>query len=184
LVTDIKKGHFQEGDGPSKTSLILQLKNLAQLSKALIDSVAHHAPPHPHEDHLREVDAVDAEEVLKCFGFPYLIKSYLTLHLPTVLLSRCHKPLEKGTNFLNFENTTFHPECFVCGSCSSPVSEKEFLLIDHRPICHNCSPSCGKCGLPITKNGIHVLRKYFHSSCFLCAGCKSVINNTSRFLHH
>ena len=91
----------------------------------------------------------------------------------------CQLVLEKNSSTLKFAHSLWHPACFVCKKCSRPVETADFLILEGKPVCHQCSPKCAKCGLNVTQNCVTALRKYFHASCFSCVGCQMVINNTS-----
>ena len=73
----------------------------------------------------------------------------------------------------------FHPECFTCSLCSSPIGVSKFHRKPSDPqsiLCTTCYgfstlPRCAHCSNPITVSCINAINKSWHVNCFICAQC-------------
>merc|ERR1712130_307131 len=57
---------------------------------------------------------------------------------------------------LRFGEETYHPECFNCSKCATPLTQGSFHAIKGRPVCGPCNElqfqeTCSKCGETVTE---------------------------------
>jgi len=84
-------------------------------------------------------------------------------------------------------NRTYHPECFKCKGCGVKL-EGTFYAKDNFPHCYNCvsrgannvvggaSIACVTCGGTVTGTYVSFEGKNFHSNCFSCSRCSSIMS--------
>ncbi|XP_020788836.1 leupaxin isoform X2 [Boleophthalmus pectinirostris] len=106
-------------------------------------------------------------------GKPYCCKDFYNLFAPKC--SGCGEAVRE--NYLTAANGTWHPECFVCSDCLTPLSSGHFLGLEGQALCllhyHSRQGSlCGTCGEPITGRCISALSRKFHPEHFVCAFCR------------
>jgi len=191
LLPPLLSGQFRGNPAEANATLLVRLKSLAQLAKEIIDAVHEWYPdPPPTSGPLTEddlIDEYDTDETPRCTGqdlFPFRFRAAaltLTLSFSSLTNHSCHQVIEKNMSTLKFADTLWHPDCFVCKSCSKKVQTADFLIMEGQPVCHACSPKCARCKLPVTQGCVTAVRKYFHATCFSCDGCGKVIGNTSKF---
>ena len=75
-------------------------------------------------------------------------------------------------------NKSYHPECFVCRSCKTPLGTNPFHNVENQPYCHDCfvakfAKVCARCKKPITSDMVNALNKSWHRECFTCTGCNT-----------
>eukprot|EP01125_Pyxidicula_operculata_P011231 TRINITY_DN3673_c0_g1_i1.p1 TRINITY_DN3673_c0_g1~~TRINITY_DN3673_c0_g1_i1.p1 ORF type:complete len:446 (-),score=68.59 TRINITY_DN3673_c0_g1_i1:81-1418(-) len=73
---------------------------------------------------------------------------------------------------------SWHIECFVCTSCTSPFYNNSFFEFQQRPYCETCyydlfTNKCRACGLPIHGQTINALDASWHPEHFNCQVCHS-----------
>jgi hypothetical protein len=76
----------------------------------------------------------------------------------------------------------WHSECFCCAKCGSLISvdSSGWKLRNTQPICLSCrteeAARCAICGTPVLCGGHKVSGLSFHTECFCCAKCGSLIS--------
>jgi LIM domain len=78
-----------------------------------------------------------------------------------------------------WEGSVYHPQCFVCVVCSSPIAASEgFCQRNGQPCCTQCFNAakpkagyCGECGKPLVSSYLMVKGAKFHKECFVCDNC-------------
>lgn len=73
-------------------------------------------------------------------------------------------------------NKKWHIYCFVCTTCSAPVSD-EYYETDGRPYCRkdfnkSFGASCAGCKKQLVGKKLKALDKEWHPACFVCGKCK------------
>lgn len=94
--------------------------------------------------------------------------------------SKCDNLIRGST--VKFEGNAFHTECFLCTNCKKELGGVQFYKNEEKPFCEECYLSnhakrCAACYEPIEGNTkfIDYDRKYWHSKCFSCTNCKSML---------
>lgn len=97
-------------------------------------------------------------------------------------------------NVVKFENLPYHPECFICEQCNTPLSGTQFYRHNENLYCEQCylryfGKRCSSCYKAIRGNTkfIDYNGEYHHDECFVCgkcdkklAGAKFIIRNDLR----
>jgi len=103
--------------------------------------------------------------------------------------AKCRQQIDASSRELNALEKYWHPDCFVCTSCATPLSNS-FYNVSGMPYCDNCAEAkatqsqaqgnCGTCGRAIT-NGSFITygSANYHSNCFLCHMCRTQIDHSS-----
>jgi len=83
----------------------------------------------------------------------------------------CRKPIIGRS--LTAMGRVWHPEHFCCHHCHTPFAGSQFYEKDGLPYCQMhyeqlFGRPCGKCGKPVTHNGVESLGKIWHKEHFCC----------------
>lgn len=71
----------------------------------------------------------------------------------------------------------YHPACFSCGKCRTPIAGKFFPQDDGSFVCVACGAErCGDCGKAIEGARLEAGGTWFHPECFKCNSCKKPIS--------
>jgi paxillin len=78
---------------------------------------------------------------------------------------------------------TYHPEHFVCGTCTSPIGSGSFFELEGQPQCERCyqlqfCPKCAHCNQAISDRCVTAMNKKWHMHCFVCTQCLQPFNGT------
>ena len=117
-------------------------------------------------------------------GQPYCEADYHKMFSPKC--PKCQEAiLDKCISALD---STWHPDCFACASCSAPFGESGFHEMNAAAYCQACfyelySLKCGGCSEPILDNYISGLDKHWHPGCFVCAECREPFRDGNYFEH-
>ncbi|KAI9316614.1 hypothetical protein BX666DRAFT_2136106 [Dichotomocladium elegans] len=107
------------------------------------------------------------------------------------LCSRCHQPL--GNRLVRALEGTFHPECFTCMDCNSPVAAKFFpfetndgqtLPLCERDYFKRLGLVCDHCQEPLRGPYIIALDKKYHTDHFTCSACSVVFGPEDSYYEH
>jgi len=109
----------------------------------------------------------------KCYNTVYVTKC---AHCNQVITDQCVVAL----------NQKWHPNHFVCASCSSPFPTGNFFEKESKPYCEKCftasfGPKCATCNVVIQGEMINALNKQWHPACFICAICKQPFRDGTFF---
>jgi len=67
-------------------------------------------------------------------GKPYCKPCYLGMF--ALKCKACNMAITEG--YISALNAQWHPQCFVCRVCRTPVSGKSFFKVDDAPVCAGC----------------------------------------------
>lgn len=102
------------------------------------------------------------------------------------ICAECQKPINTG-KIATYNAKSYHPDCFRCGVCNQPITEKEFYTKDSKPCCDLCyrdrvAPRCARCSKAVCdpKFTVHDSKTY-HLDCFRCGQCNQVISEKEFF---
>eukprot|EP01088_Endostelium_zonatum_P003201 TRINITY_DN1440_c0_g1_i1.p1 TRINITY_DN1440_c0_g1~~TRINITY_DN1440_c0_g1_i1.p1 ORF type:complete len:703 (-),score=100.35 TRINITY_DN1440_c0_g1_i1:38-2146(-) len=106
-------------------------------------------------------------------------------NIPGARCGGCSSLISEG-EFIKALDQNFHKQCFRCIGCSRPINyETKFWVKDvggrKAPCCGECqmrdSTKCATCGRAILEGQItKALGKTFHSVCFCCSRCSSILS--------
>ncbi|KAI8822557.1 uncharacterized protein EV422DRAFT_403566 [Fimicolochytrium jonesii] len=107
--------------------------------------------------------------------------------------SKCQLSLIGSEIILAGKSAKFHPQCFLCFKCKSPLQARYFQQDDHH-YCRTCyeekfTPECARCTqkiLPDQASKIAMVEwkdKKFHQDCFRCKKCDTPFTDL-KALHH
>lgn len=89
----------------------------------------------------------------------------------------CQEIIREST--VKFEETPFHPQCFICQHCNQELGGQQFYKHQDSPYCCNCyiehyAKRCHHCEKAIEGNSkfVQFEGKHWHSGCFVCSGCE------------
>ncbi|XP_002721772.1 transforming growth factor beta-1-induced transcript 1 protein [Oryctolagus cuniculus] len=90
------------------------------------------------------------------------------------LCGSCNKPI--AGQVVTALGRAWHPEHFICGSCSTALGGSSFFEKDGAPFCPECyferfSPRCGFCNQPIRHKMVTALGTHWHPEHFCCVSC-------------
>ena len=95
---------------------------------------------------------------------------------------RCGQSLmgSKLTFVIDNKQTTWHPACFTCFRCNSPL--RDYYVNDGQVYCEkdyreHYSPKCGGCNLSVGANYVSALNKEWHPGCLVCSRCKGELGD-------
>lgn len=85
---------------------------------------------------------------------------------------------------VNALGKTWHPEHFVCCTCSQPFPGGKFVEHEGKPYCEEhywelCAPRCFACQQPVREGVIKALGRVYHPTHFTCQGCGIGLAGTS-----
>ena len=115
-------------------------------------------------------------------------KPYCADHLAETLGMKCvscSKPVAGG---VKASGKTYHPHCFLCSACKTPLGTDGFYTIDGKPYCKSDAiaakrarpPQCASCTKIIDQGVvISALDQKWHEDCFNCIVCN--VNVSSCF---
>ncbi|KAI8368322.1 uncharacterized protein BYT42DRAFT_126373 [Radiomyces spectabilis] len=101
---------------------------------------------------------------------------------------RCHAAL--GTQVVRALQGTFHPECFTCPDCNTPVAAKFFPFTTDDghtfPLCERdyfrrLGLVCNHCDEPLLGSYIIALDKKFHTDHFTCSVCSTTFGHDDSY---
>ncbi|MBO5345006.1 MAG: hypothetical protein J6A51_03835 [Clostridia bacterium] len=98
--------------------------------------------------------------------------------------AECGRPLQAQR--ITAIGRNYHPNCFVCRNCKTPIGANPFHAIDNYPYCKQCylqrfAKMCARCGKPITDQCLNALGKSYHQACFNCTRCHKPFATPSFF---
>jgi len=99
------------------------------------------------------------------------------IHGPSVQVARDDTPMLQGTfEVAEVLTDPFHPECFCCVSCRTPI-EGNYLRSEDMPgyLCTDCRPRCHYCNesfVGTKARSLKVENYRFHVGCFRCCDCQ------------
>lgn len=108
------------------------------------------------------------------------------IELPTGLsCTGCSDPI--SGRVLSAGILPYHPTCFVCHHCQTPLEHVSFFLHEDRLFCHLdyhelFSPRCKSCATPIEGEVISALGATYHVGHFFCAGCGDPFDSATPFV--
>ncbi|KAI8997370.1 hypothetical protein BDB01DRAFT_830960 [Pilobolus umbonatus] len=107
----------------------------------------------------------------------------------TLLCSKCTLPL--GDQLVKAMNGAFHPECFTCWDCGTPVASR---YLPHptekgQPLCERdyfkrLDLVCAECDEPLRGTYIIALDKKYHTNHFTCNDCSTVFGTNDSYYEH
>ncbi|XP_059959278.1 LIM domain-binding protein 3 isoform X2 [Mesoplodon densirostris] len=85
--------------------------------------------------------------------------------------------------FLVAMGRSWHPEEFNCAYCKTSLADVCFVEEQNNVYCERCyeqffAPVCAKCNTKIMGEVMHALRQTWHTTCFVCAACKTPFGNS------
>eukprot|EP00116_Pleurobrachia_bachei_P001822 sb/3462084/ len=97
----------------------------------------------------------------------------------------CKKPLEKEVVLAM--GGKWHPNCFVCVSCNTPLSE-EYRESGGLPYCESCwcrllAKTCHVCGLAISDQVMTIEEHHYHINCVRCGECHKTFDTVLDILN-
>lgn len=115
-------------------------------------------------------------------GQPNCDKCYQGLFCPKC--GHCNRPIMDRC--ITALGKKWHPEHFVCASCSSPFPGGSFFERDSRPFCESCfyggaTNKCGSCLQPIRADSVTAMGNQWHPECFVCQTCRRSFAGASYF---
>lgn len=117
------------------------------------------------------------ERLVKIIIYP-IVHSNFSTHSKSIFCGKCNQKII-GYQIEEF-GKFFHPDCFVCHTCSKPFKDGKFIAKGNNPICLNCSAAayvCRICNNTIKDSAIEALGGFFHLDCFGCKVCRKVCKN-------
>ncbi|VFQ80406.1 unnamed protein product [Cuscuta campestris] len=118
---------------------------------------------------------------------------------PTWVCSGCHREIGYG-NYLGCMGSFFHPECFRCHACDSPITDQEYSLSGNNSYHKSCfkelsHPRCEVCNqfIPANRSGLVEYRchpfwsnKYCpsheHDNTSRCCSCERLESWNARYV--
>lgn len=97
------------------------------------------------------------------------------------LCDKCHKPIEYQV--FSALDKNYHQECFVCAEGDHPMPNEAFHLHEDKIYCPMhyqkiFAKQCHQCKQDITGQYLQVLDFYFHSQCWTCNKCNTLLEQT------
>lgn len=117
-------------------------------------------------------------------GMPHCEKCYKGLFCP-----RCAKcDLSITDRIITALNKKWHPDCFVCSTCTQPFPGGSFFERDGYPYCSDhfytsSVPNCGSCNKPVRGECTNALNQAWHVECFVCQYCRKAFTDGAFFEH-
>lgn len=94
---------------------------------------------------------------------------------------KCRKNVSGEGNGCNAMGNIYHVECFVCTSCKTTLTGKEFYCIEEQPYCEACYldslKECVVCANKITERILRAQGYAYHPECFVCSVCSRSLDN-------
>jgi hypothetical protein len=105
--------------------------------------------------------------------------------------SKCQLNFPNGGTIIDALSKQYHPDCFVCFSCTKPFKDNKFVNVDGNPYCPPCAkdkftsktmappsdeenPPCHKCKKPCEGDTVNALGHSWHPQCFTCTTCNKL----------
>ena len=76
-------------------------------------------------------------------------------------------------------DASWHPDCFTCTGCRTPLSTGRFIERNGKPLCINCAaPTCAACSSKIANETVlTALGSTYHAGCFVCVKCSKTLGD-------
>lgn len=91
--------------------------------------------------------------------------------------SACEQPIKDSSVLVN--QRPYHPACFACSSCNTPIGGKFYNQPDGSFLCEQdylqSRDKCSHCSLPLVDRVLTAVERKFHPSCFRCALCDAAL---------
>eukprot|EP01120_Amphizonella_sp_Union-15-10_P010863 TRINITY_DN4502_c0_g1_i1.p1 TRINITY_DN4502_c0_g1~~TRINITY_DN4502_c0_g1_i1.p1 ORF type:complete len:453 (-),score=71.42 TRINITY_DN4502_c0_g1_i1:43-1401(-) len=115
-------------------------------------------------------------------GNLYCTEHYLQLIKDTC--AKCHKPIV-GRSVTGL-GKVWHPEHFVCHTCSKPFMGSTYFEKDGYAYCDEhfqilFGEPCVRCGKAVAVGGINFIGKMYHSEHFMCTSCDKLLTKSDVF---
>ncbi|XP_055483904.1 four and a half LIM domains protein 1-like [Psammomys obesus] len=93
----------------------------------------------------------------------------------------CLNSIVAGDQNVEYKNTIWHKNCFVCSNCKQVIGTQSFFPKDDKFYCVTCHENmfakrCTKCNKPIKTGGISYQDQPWHSECFVCCNCSKELS--------
>jgi hypothetical protein len=110
--------------------------------------------------------------------------------------SKCRLGFSGNDERFNYDNKSFHKECFTCDSCNSELYRMKKVMkyssddvnVNAKYYCEPCyadlyGPKCGKCHTPVNTYMLSTSYdgKLYHKECFTCSRCKLNLGANRQF---
>jgi len=96
----------------------------------------------------------------------------------------CYKCGENVTgegNGCTAMSNTYHTECFLCKSCKTKLTGREFYCVEDEPFCEPCYmdslEECVTCAQKITERILRAQGCSYHPECFTCSVCNKNLDS-------
>src|SRR3989338_18538 len=125
------------------------------------------------------------------FVFFYLNSEYNKM--PAWVCARCSRTIEGGGEVLSCAMGTFHPGCFRCDECASPMATGRYVQVERGPIKVKLCGPCGRRRIEEArcfscKQNVRTARRCIvggrsvHEHCAVCAVCSKDLCGSAAFL--
>ncbi|KAJ2821832.1 Rho-type GTPase activating protein Rga1, partial [Coemansia erecta] len=109
---------------------------------------------------------------------------------PAVACVRCSQPI--GDQWVPFNDSVCHPQCFCCEMCGENVEEKYCVLDDSEGrhlLCEKhyferTNMVCARCREPLDTTYVHAMGRKYHPDHFTCTACPTVFGPDGTYYEH
>ncbi|KAJ2079670.1 Rho-type GTPase activating protein Rga1 [Coemansia sp. RSA 988] len=109
---------------------------------------------------------------------------------PSTACIRCNQPI--GDQWVPFNDSVCHPQCFCCEMCGDNVEEKYCLLDDpdgrhllcEKDFFERTNMVCAKCKEPLDSTYVHAMGRKYHPDHFTCTACPTVFGPDGTYYEH
>ncbi|XP_065061601.1 lipoma-preferred partner homolog [Rhopilema esculentum] len=94
---------------------------------------------------------------------------------------KCRKNVSGEGNGCTAMSNIYHTDCFLCKTCQTKLTGKEFYCVEDEPYCETCYfdslEECVTCAKKITERILRAQGFSYHPECFTCSVCSSNLDN-------
>ncbi|KAJ2480661.1 Rho-type GTPase activating protein Rga1 [Coemansia sp. RSA 2131] len=109
---------------------------------------------------------------------------------PAAACVRCNQPI--GDQWVPFNDSVCHPQCFCCEMCGDNVEEKYCVLDDsdgRHLLCEKhyferTNMVCARCREPLDTTYVHAMGRKYHPDHFTCTACPTVFGPDGTYYEH
>jgi hypothetical protein len=118
---------------------------------------------------------------------PCCIECYDKYFAPQCI--QCLKSISIG-KIISYGGKKYHPDCFSCEKCHTPIIDRQFPTHNSKPYCSQCydkhiAPQCFQCLKPISVGKSVIFdEKSYHPDCFRCNQCNKSLADDKNFFEH